>query len=118
MRGALATTRDVGRPLLPRAVNVVLGAWLVASAFLLPHGDDAAFNDFICGLLVAATALQAFWAPALRWANTGLAAWIGIGALMVRYPTPVTKVHDLAIAGVILIASLAPGRMPRGQATA
>ena len=54
-----ATIRFTGRPLLPRAANVVLGAWLLASAFVLPHGDDAAFNAVLCGLLVSATALQA-----------------------------------------------------------
>jgi hypothetical protein len=115
---ARETVRFTGHPLLPRAVNVVLGAWLVASAFVLPHFGNAGFNNLITGLLICATALQAFWAPALHWVNTALAAWVAFGALAFDYPSRVTRLHDLAIAGVMLVASLIPGRLPPEEAAA
>ena len=115
---ARETVRYTGHPLLPRAVNVVLGAWLIVSAFVLPHNGNVGFNSLICGLLVCSTALQAFWAPALRWVNTGLAIWIGFCALVFEYSSPKARLHDLAIAGVILLASLVPGRLPPQEAVA
>ncbi len=120
MSGASAyeTIHYTGRPLLPRALNVVLGAWLLASAFVVPHNGNVGFNDLICGLLISTTALQAFWAPALRWANTGLAAWVGFCALVFSYPTPLARLHDLALAGVMLVVSLVPGRLPPAEAAA
>lgn len=99
-----------------RSVNVLLGAWLFASAFLWPHQDNVRFNDWACGLLVAASALSAIWAPALRWASAGLAAWLGFGALFFEYRSDATRLHDLAVAGLVFAVSLVRAELPRAQA--
>lgn len=98
-----------------RSVNVLLGAWLFASAFLWPHQDNARFNDWVCGMLVAASALSAIWAPALRWTSTGLAVWLGFGALFFDYSSQATRLHDLAIAGIVFAVSLVRAELPRAQ---
>ncbi len=110
--GALHTVRYATVPLWPRVVNAVLGAWLFASAFLWPHDGNTRFDTWGVGLLVAATAIQAIWAPALRYANTFLAAWLGFMGLVLEYKSPITRLHDLGMAGLVFVLSLVPGGVP------
>ncbi len=110
--GAVHTLRYATVPLWPRVLNACLGAWLFASAFLWPHPDNVGLNDWMIGLFVLATALQAVWAPALRWVSTFLGAWLGFWALVLQYHSPVTRLHDLALAGLIFVVSLVPGGVP------
>ncbi len=99
-----------------RGLNVLLGAWLFASAFLWPHQDNVAFNDWVCGFLVAASALCAFWAPPFRWVNVGMAVWLGWCAADLEYHSTLTRLHDLALAGAILVGALARRRTrPAGE---
>jgi hypothetical protein len=108
--GALETIRDTRSPVAIRAANVLLGAWLFASAFAWHHQDNVGFNDWGCGVLVAASALCAIWAPPLRWVSAGLAVWLGFSALVFGYASAPTRLHDLALAGAILIVSVIRGR--------
>lgn len=110
--GAVHTLRYATVPLWPRVLNTALGAWLFASAFLWPHADNVRLNDWMTGLFIAASALTAVWAPAVRWASAGLAVWLGFWALVLGYPSPVTRVHDLVIAGLVFAVSLVPGAVP------
>ncbi len=110
--GVLRTVRYASVPLWPRVVNVVVGAWLFASAFLWPHDGNVAFNDWMVGLIVATTALQAVWAPKLRWANTFLGAWLGLWAVTLDYTSRASRVHDLAVAGIIVLASVVRSGVP------
>jgi hypothetical protein len=110
--GAFRTIRYATVPLWPRFVNIALGLWLFASAFLLPHQGNTRFNDWMIGLLVASTALSAVWAPAMRWANTYLAVALAFWALVLEYSSRVTRVHDLVVAGLIFVVSLVPGDVP------
>ena len=114
--GALETMRDTRSPVGIRMLNVLLGAWLFASAFLLPHHDNEAFNDWVCGLAVAASALCAIWAPPFRWVNAAVAVWLGSSALIFDYAYRMTRLHDLAVAGAMFaIAMLRYHTAPAGQ---
>jgi hypothetical protein len=110
--GAVHTLRYATVPLWPRVVNALLGAWLFASAFLWPHQDNVRLNDWMIGLLAASTAIQAIWAPSLRWANTFLGARLGFWALILEYRSPVTRLHDLALAGLLVAVSFVSGSVP------
>lgn len=110
--GAVQTLRYATVPLWPRALNALLGAWLLASAFLWPHDGNVRLNDWLTGLWIAATALSAVWAPTLRWANTFLGAWLGFWALVFEYHSAITRIHDLALAGLITALSFVPGAVP------
>jgi hypothetical protein len=107
MGGALATTRDVRSPVWIRALNVLLGAWLFASAFVWQHQGNVAFNNLVCGLVVAASALCAIWAPPFRWVNVGIAAWLVYCAAFFDYGSELTRLHDLALAGAIFVVAMA-----------
>lgn len=114
--GALGTVRYATIPLWPRIVNTVLGLWLFASAFLWPHNGNVRFDTWGVGLLVASTALSAVWAPAMRFASTFLGAWLGFMGLVLEYQSPITRLHDLALAGLVFVVSLVPGAVPEQAA--
>ncbi len=113
MGGAVQQVFEVEPPLLPRAVNAALGAWLFASTFLWRHSDNAGFADWLIGLFVFTTAVVAMYAPKMRWGSTFLAAALGLGALLASYPSAVARLHDLALAGAIGALSFWPARRER-----
>ncbi len=104
--GAFETVHDVRSPVAIRGLNVLLGAWLFASVFLWHHQDNVGFNDWVVGLVVAASALCAVWAPPFRWVNAGAAVWLGFSAVEFEYHSTVTRLHDLALAGAIFVIAL------------
>ncbi len=104
--GALETVRETRSPVRIRGLNVLLGAWLFASAFLWPHHDNEAFNDWVCGLLVTASALCAIWAPPFRWVNAAVAVWLGASVLIFNYASRVTRIHDLVLAGAMFVVAM------------
>jgi hypothetical protein len=104
--GALETMRETRSPVWIRALNVLLGAWLLASVFVWHHQDNVGFNDLMCGLLMAASALVAIWAPPFRWFSAGMAVWVGFSALIFEYQAPLTRLHDLALAGAVFVIAL------------
>jgi hypothetical protein len=111
--GAFRTIRDVTPPVWPCLASALLGAWLLASAFLWPHQDNVRYNDWLCGLLTAASALIALWAPTFRKVATGTALLVLFAVLTFGYRSPATRVHDLAIAALLLVLSLVPA--PRAR---
>ncbi len=114
--GALQTVRDTRSPVGIRGLNVLLGAWLFASAFLWPHHDNEAFNEWLCGLFISASALCAFWAPPFRWVNAGIAVWLAASTLILGYASRVTRIHDLVLAGAVFVISMVRWRTaPAGE---
>lgn len=116
MGGAFETIHDLRSPAWLRGLNVLLGAWLFASAFVWHHQDNVAFNDWVCGLVVAASALSALWAPPFRWVSAGMAAWLAFSAVVFEYHSTITRLHDLALAGAIFVIALVRWRtVPAGE---
>lgn len=57
----------------PRDLEFSLGAWLLLSPFVFGHADAASglwATDLVCGTLVVAAALLAYW-PRLRYIHLG-----------------------------------------------
>ncbi len=96
-----------------RLVNVALGAWLFASAFLWPHIGANAFSTWLTGLFVAASALMAIWAPAMRWLTTICAIWLFLTAVFFAHVSGFTAIHDAVVAIAVFVVSLVPGRAVR-----
>jgi hypothetical protein len=93
-----------------RLVNAALGAWLFVSAFLWPHVGAIAFSTWLTGLLVAASALMAIWAPAARWLTTILAVWLLLTAVFFPHASGLTAIHDGLVAIAMFVVSLVPAR--------
>lgn len=64
----------------PRACNMVLGAWLLVSAFAWPHPRWQFFNTALPGVAIVVFALVACKAPWVRYLNTALSAYLFVAA--------------------------------------
>ena len=96
-----------------RAAGVAVGAWLFASAFLWPHQGNVRYDDWLCGLFAAASALAAVWAFAFREVPAFIAVWLAAAvAGVLHYRSPATGLHDLILAGAMLLVSQVRGREP------
>jgi hypothetical protein len=108
----------------PRALNIVLGTWLLISAFAWPHARWQFFNTLISGVLVVVFALVACVVPWVRYLNTTLSAYLFVSAWC--YPSitmaeMATQWHNATVGlwiflisvlhnGPLGTASSAPGR--------
>ena len=64
----------------PRLIEVTLGAWLFASAFLWPELRARVTNTWICGVLCVSVAIVAMGLSWARTFNSALAVWLFVGA--------------------------------------
>lgn len=103
-------------PQWTRWINVILGGWLVLSAFGWPDSTGSRVNTVIVGVLVIAVALWAMVRPGMRVTNTLLAAWLAFSSLVVPHVTSTTVANNLIVAVLVFIVSLLPGR-PTAQPT-
>ena len=95
--------------LSPRALNVVLGTWLVISAFAWPHARWQLINTLASGILVVVFALTACVAPRVRYLNTVLSAYLFISTWL--YPAltmaeMATQWHNSMVALWIFLISV------------
>ena len=115
-----------GRTAWPHFANMVLGVWLVASAFALGVRSEALqWSDIASGVAVVALSilalsqrpLVAFWAP---WTNALVGLWLLFAPLVFWAPAAASYANDtLTGALVVVFAILAPGMpMPRGMSMA
>ena len=95
--------------------NMILGAWLVTSAFALGYRSNALqTSDVVSGTLVILLAVLSvsgsgffrFWAP---WANSLVGLWLLFAPLVFWAPTAAYSNDTLAGALVVAFAVLAPG---------
>jgi len=100
--------RDAGT--LARIVQIAAGAWLVISAFLLPHTAATSTNSVAVGALCILFALVALLAPDMRWLDLGLSGWLAFSSLFFyRLPAP-TLWNNIIVALVVFLAALLPNR--------
>ena len=95
--------------LTPRALNVVLGAWLSLSAFAWPHARWQFINTLLSGALVIVFALAACATPRVRYLNTALSAYLFVSAWC--YPAftlaeMATQWHNATVTLWILLISV------------
>ena len=95
----------------PRLMEMGIGAWLIASAWLLPqNADTRAFqiNDWICGSAIIALAGLSFW-PALRRAHLieiGVGLWM-LGFAYFTSPSPAPPAVQSEILAALFLLNFA-----------
>lgn len=94
----------------PRYVNLVLGAYLFASAFLWDMGPAAFNNAWMTGALVALVAIGAMFAPTMRY----MSAVLGLMLIVLTFATPHTNEFWLWHHVAVGAAFIAVGFIPTG----
>ncbi len=95
---------------LARVVNVVLGCWLFASAFLWEHTPVHFHNAWIVGLLLVAFAVWAFWWPPARYFDTTLALWLVLASVFMAQGARATLINNMIVGLAVFVVSLVPSR--------
>jgi hypothetical protein len=90
-------------------MNVVLGGWVVASAFLWPHVPAARLNAEVAGVLIVAVALAATRVARVHWLNAAVALWLFATVWLVPHASEASRFNDGVCAFVILVVALVPG---------
>jgi hypothetical protein len=100
-----------------RWVSLVLGCWLLVSAFLWPHARSAQTDTWLTGMLIASFAALALALPAARRVNTLLAAWLVVSTLVLAHTDTPTLINNgliaIAVFGLSLIAPMSLGQLPQ-----
>jgi hypothetical protein len=91
-----------------RYLNVLVGGWLVASAFLWPHSQGQLTNTCASGLLCVVTAALSGAAPRFRLLNTAVAVWVLITAFSIPRIGGATLWNNVAVAVAMFVVSLLP----------
>lgn len=98
-----------------RLLTVVLGIWLVLSAFAWPHDSVELWNTWVVGAVSAILALIAIAVPPVRFANTALAVWLFVSAFALHHGAAGTVWNNVLVAVAIFFVSLVP---PEGERAA
>jgi hypothetical protein len=111
--------------LLARYINLLLGVWLVISAFVWRHTIEQQTNAWIVGVLVAVFALVAIGRERARYLNTLLSVWLLASIWVLPTVAEATQWNHGLVAMAVFIFSLVPnapariaGRTERGTMTA
>jgi hypothetical protein len=89
----------------PRGSNVLLGAWLFASAFVLPHSFDSALISALLGVLIMVASVAQFAASEARYLDPILAAILAVSAIALPGVTLVTRVNQGGVALAVFVLS-------------
>jgi hypothetical protein len=92
-----------------RVINLLLGAWLLVSAFVWHHTPAEYTNTLIVGGLIVLVALLALAYRPLRYANLILAFWLFLSALLVTQ-SAATAWNNGLVAVAVFLLSLVTGR--------
>lgn len=94
---------------IARGINLLLGFWLLISAFVWGHTVPERANSWIVGALVIAIALVASSVPAARWINTALSAWLFVSVWALPHHSVATRWNNALVAIAVFAISLVPG---------
>ncbi len=94
---------------IARFINMVVGAWVFLSAFLLAQSDATRTNAWVCGALVVLFAIIALRSPTARFVNTAIAVWLFITSFSFPHVSEATVWNNWICAVVIFFVSLVPG---------
>lgn len=94
---------------IARGMNLMLGFWLIISAFVWEHTGPERANSWVVGALVIAIALVASSVSAARWVNTGLAVWLFASVWLLPHDNVATAWNNALVAIAVFVISLVPG---------
>ena len=100
----------------PRWVNLLIGLWLIVSAFAWPHTAGAQTNTWILGALIAIASVWAVYMPGARFLNTIFAIWLFFATLVIYHVSSATVWNNLIAAVIVFVLSLIPNP-PAGTRT-
>jgi hypothetical protein len=100
----------------PRWLNVILGGWLLLSAFLWLHSFEQSRNSMIVGGACAVMAAIALRAPDLRFVNLGIAFWLFVSVWVLPIHHDATFWNNLIVSVLMSAAALLPDRTLRNTA--
>lgn len=113
-----AESRQAAAP--ARYANVLLGIWLIVSAFAWQHYSASQTNTWIVGSLIAVTGLVSLRNPSARYGNTALSIWLAVSTLFVWPVVAATYWNNLIVAALVFTLSLMsrsrPGALGVGTA--
>ena len=89
-----------------RLFNMLLGTWLVVSAFMWPHVTWQKANAIACGALVIGLSALSFYSTTARRLSTLVAIWLFVSAVFTLGLREVTLWHNAVVAIVIFTVSL------------
>jgi hypothetical protein len=92
----------------PRIANAILGAWLLASAFLWPHTSIQLVNMCAIGVLAVVVALLGTRYPTLRYVNAVLALWLLVSGWAGQVATEVMAWNATLVAFAMFALSVLP----------
>jgi hypothetical protein len=96
------------RTLWPPWVNLVIGVWLIISAFAWPHLLAAQTNAWMVGTLIAVASVFSMFVPSARYVATVLSIWLFFSAIAFSGARGGTPWHDVIAAIVVFLVSLVP----------
>jgi hypothetical protein len=88
--------------------SVLVGAWLLTSAFVLPNTEREMRNTVPFGVLCVAFALTARTTPSARCLSSLLAAWLVLSMWLLWASSPATLWNNTIVALVMFALSLVP----------
>jgi hypothetical protein len=95
--------------MVSRVIDVALGLWLCASAFLWPHGTLQFFNALVIGLaIITDAALALAGHERARFTNRALAVWLFVSNLLLPGTTLATSWNHSVLAVVLFLLSMVP----------
>ena len=95
-----------------RYINVVLGLWLISSAFLWPHPRQFT-NTWFMGTLTIAIACLAMKVPRLRYINGLIGAWLVASAVLSPNSSAATTWNNVLVGFAIFSVALMTNVRPR-----
>ena len=93
-----------------RLVTVMLGLWLVLSAYVWSHTPISQTNTWVLGLVIATIAAVGTPSPTVRAISTVPAIWLFFSAFWIADVTNATMWNNAIVAILVLILSLMPTR--------
>jgi hypothetical protein len=107
--------------MVTRVIEVALGAWLCASAFLWPHGLPQFLNAAVIGAAIAIDAGVALRGhERARFGNRALAVWLFLSNLLLPTTVLATAWNHSLVAVMVFLLSMVPtvhaGRHARAAA--
>lgn len=99
-----------------RYTCLVLGAWLLLSAFILSYSGANRTNAAASGLLIALTSLWAVRSPQARRADIALATWLFFSTLALHPGPSAPAWNNILCAIATFVLSFVPSRASGMQA--
>ncbi|HVU50446.1 MAG TPA: hypothetical protein VHL80_07150 [Polyangia bacterium] len=88
-----------------RYLNLVLGAWLLVSAFMWPHSEPQFIAAIVVGAVLTIVAPFEVGSPAVRRINTAAGVVLVVAAVVLPRTTAVTLWHNVLLGLIVMSVS-------------